>query len=75
MERRKCPNKKYMDKGSEAGMRKIEKDLQNENQRFYVGVKWITSWYMCRGPTRQGLAKWAEALWTWCGWWTNWEPL
>lgn len=41
VEGRKCfPNKRdNMEKGTEVRMRKVGKDLQNENQRVYVGIK------------------------------------
>lgn len=29
-----------MDKGTKVGMRKAGKDLENENQRVFVEVKW-----------------------------------
>ena len=47
--------KHNMDKGTEIEMRKVGKGLQNENQRVYVGVKWITSWDVCRDPSWAGL--------------------
>lgn len=42
VERRKCfPSRNYnMDKETEEGMTDVGKDLENENQRVYVEVKW-----------------------------------
>lgn len=53
-----------MDKGTGVGMRKVRKDLQNENYRVYVGIKWITSWDLYRVHARQGLSNWVVAFWT-----------
>lgn len=66
VQRIKCfPNKRYnMDKGTGVGMRKVRKDLQNENYRVYVGIKWITSWDLYRVHARQGLSNWVVAFWT-----------
>lgn len=51
VERRKCfPSRRYhMEKGTEVGMRKVGKDLKNENQRVYIEIKWAPAGTHCKG--------------------------
>lgn len=38
-----------MEKGTEVGMRKVGKDLKNENKRVYIEIKWAPAGTRCKG--------------------------
>lgn len=53
-----------MEKGTEVGMRKVGKDLKNENQRVYIEIRWAPAGTCVKVLARQGLGNWVEAIWT-----------
>lgn len=53
-----------VDKGTEAGMRKVRKGPQNGNHRFYMGIRWMASGDRCRVQARQfsGTGWWHQSF-------------